>query len=203
MQQKKLQGLNLKRFEKIEKKYFEFFTRKFSTDYVIDIRIDSFIDFYNKYDPSPLSYRQLNDDIECYLLQQMQNADQNTNIILNFYIMCHEQKDILQIEESCINHFKGKAFEQYMLNKRKRRLWQISLFLGLLFLAFCLAVANFLRQVDGAPLFAILSEGFGIIGWVALWEPATYLLYGHRQDKYTLWNYMRLQRAKIHIIPCE
>ena len=80
------------------------------------------------------------------------------------------------------------------------RLWLVSLFLGLLFLSFCLAVAHILRQMTTRiPFFAILSEGFSIIGWVALWEPATYLLYGRRQDQYTLWNYMRLRRASIHV----
>ena len=141
----------------------------------------------------------MNDDVEAYILGQIQHAAHNAKITLNFYLVHPKENEDAQIAESCINHFKDRAFEQYMLNKRRVRIWIGSLFFGLLFLSICLAIAHFLRQTSDVPLFAILSEGFGIIGWVALWEPASYLLYGKRQDNLTLWNYMRLCHAKINI----
>lgn len=200
MKNKETKNLNLKQFEKKEKKdYFDFFARRLSTDYAIDIRVDSVSELYNKYDPSPLPCRYLNDEVEAYILGQMQHAAHNTKITLNFHLMHQKEKEDSQIEESCIHHFKDKAFEQYMLNKRRIRLGLVSLFFGLLFLSFCLAVAHILRQTPNVPFFAILSEGFGIIGWVALWEPASYLIYGKRQERLKLWNYMRLNRAKINI----
>ena len=200
MNNKEAKNVNLKRFEKKEKKdYFDFFARRLSVDYAIDIRVDSVSELYNKYDPSPLPRRYLNDEVEAYILAQMQHAAHNTKITLNFHPVQPEEKENSQIAQSCIHHFKDRAFEQYMLNKRRVRLWLVSLFFGLLFLSICLAVAHILRQTADVPLFAILSEGFGIIGWVALWEPASYLLYGKRQDSLRLWNYMRLRHAKINI----
>ena len=200
MNNKEMENLNLKQFEKKEKKdYFDFFARTFSTNYAIDVRVDSVSELYSKYDPSPLPRRYLNDDVEAYILGQIQHAAHNAKITLNFYLVDPKENEDAQIAESCINHFKDRAFEQYMLNKRRVRIWIGSLFFGLLFLSICLAIAHFLRQTSDVPLFAILSEGFGIIGWVALWEPASYLLYGKRQDNLTLWNYMRLCHAKINI----
>ena len=61
--------------------------------------MDSYIDLYNKYDASPLPCRYLNDDVEAYILQQMQHAGQNTKIALHFHLMSFPQKEYPQIGE--------------------------------------------------------------------------------------------------------
>ena len=117
MNNKEAKNVNLKRFEKKEKKdYFDFFARRLSVDYSIDIRVDSVSELYNKYDPSPLPRRYLNDEVEAYILAQMQHAAHNTKITLNFHPVQPEEKENSQIAESCIHHFKDRAFEQYSIN---------------------------------------------------------------------------------------
>jgi len=65
----------------------------------------------------------------------------------------------------------------------RRRLHQLlqvgrtSLIIGILFLAFSLALSSMLERAVRGRLGGLLSEGFLIVGWVAMWRPLEIFLY--------------------------
>ena len=55
---------------------------------------------------------------------------------------------------------------------------RINMAIGLLFLFACLSAHQFLTPWTTNGFAAVIRESFIIIGWVALWEPVQFFLYG-------------------------
>ncbi|MBQ7157856.1 MAG: hypothetical protein IJS09_00315 [Treponema sp.] len=127
-------------------------------------------------------------------------ADFNAAVAISSVVIAMPETGLFELPKAFANHFKIRAEEQIIKNRVALYDWLRKLFLGILVLGFFLLLARLFR-VDAAvhPFLNILSEGFGIVGWVALWEPATYFLYGHNEGRELLLSYMKLHRATVTI----
>ncbi len=164
------------------------------------IRLDSPTDFYNPFDPETESERELSDEVEAYILKEMEHKNKESRIGVTILADDTSQYDREIMQKAFTNHFKIRAEEQIIKNQVSLYSWIRKLFLGILVLGFFLLLARVFRvDADAHPFLNILSEGFGIVGWVALWEPATYFLYGHNEGRELLMNYMKLHRARVTI----
>lgn len=165
----------------------------------INIHIDSQEDFFCHFDCSPLSERSLNQELENYLLEKLDSL--NVASRLNIHLHVPESSNPEALKQAFIHHFSTKARNTLYSNRKSARHWRINLILGLAFLAVCLLAAHILslpsfEEYTSAQVF---SECFGIIGWVAIWEPAEYFLFKWREDAADLQKLMRLHSAKISI----
>lgn len=168
----------------------------------IFIRLRDPDDFYNRLDPAPEHERALSDDVEAYLFNELAHIASQARIGVTFVVSGVSLYTAELMRKAFENHFKIRAEEQLIKNRKSRNHWLVTLAGSLLALAFFLFLAHVFRaNAAGHPFFGILSEGFSIIGWVALWEPATYFLYGRNQEIKTLYDYMRLHRAAVTIQP--
>lgn len=168
----------------------------------IFIRLRDPDDFYNHLDPAPEHERALSDDVEAYLFNELAHIASQARIGVTFVVGGVSLYTAELMRKAFENHFKIRAEEQLIKNRKSRNHWLVTLIGSLLALAFFLFLAHVFRaNAAGHPFFGILSEGFSIIGWVALWEPATYFLYGRSQEIRTLYDYMRLHRAAVTIQP--
>lgn len=162
-----------------------------------NIRIDSFQDFYDHFDVDELSIRDLNPELETYLINKIDKIDYLPN--LKIHVHCSKDFDLSDelIKKACINHFEELSIYQFHENQVLLNKWILRLIGGTFFLGICLFVSNLLHypQFDSKPFCKVLSEGFSIIGWVAIWEPAYYLLYHRKQDKRVLRNCYLLHSA--------
>ncbi len=170
----------------------------------IFIRLHSGKELYNLFDPSPLQERELSGDIESYIFKELSYKSPKARIALTFLADDISLYDGEIMRRACANHFTRRAQEQILQNRKSLRRWLYRLAVGIVVLAAFLVLAHFCRlYADGHPFFSILSESFGIIGWVALWEPATYFLYGHQDERRMLFNLMRLRHATVTIKSME
>lgn len=168
----------------------------------IFIRLRDPDDFYNRLDPAPEHERALSDDVEAYLFNELAHIASQARIGVTFVVSGVSLYTAELMRKAFENHFKIRAEEQLIKNRKSRNHWLVTLAGSLLALAFFLFLAHVFRaNAAGHPFFGILSEGFSIIGWVALWEPATYFLYGRSKEIRTLYDYMRLHRAAVTIQP--
>ena len=157
-------------------------------------------DFFNPFDPAPEEERELSDDIEDYIFTELEHKEAKARIGITFITDNVSQFDIKTIKSAFSNHFKIRAEEQIIKNRKSFNHWIILLIVGLVILCGLLFAAHqFKLHSNGHPFFSILSEGLGIVGWVALWEPASYFLYGRNEERRTLFDYMRLHRAEVKI----
>lgn len=166
----------------------------------IFIRLGSPDEFYNHLDPSPEQDRALNDDVETYIFNELAHISSKARIGVTFITRGVSLYTSELMRKAFENHFKIRAEEQLIKNRKALSHWLRKLLVSIAALGGFLFLAHLFRtHAGGHPFFEVLSEGFSIIGWVALWEPATYFLYGRGDDRRTLFDYMRLHRATVTI----
>lgn len=169
------------------------------TEETVSIHLRTVDDLYNTFDCSPLESKMICNDVMDYILGQLDDFPKLCKIKLAVHI-AEKGADAEVVRNSLENYFTrqtGLEFEKY---RRSRKHWILSLVTGTHFLALCLIGAHFLNLYeDRFSFFSTLKEGIGIIGWVALWEPATYLLYGYKEDRNRLADYMKLYLSDIQV----
>lgn len=178
-------------------------TQKLSELYnedTIPIHLRSGEDFYNHFDPAPEQERELSDEVENYILKELEYKSPKARIAVTFIAEDASLYDIELMRRAFANHFTRRAEEQIIRNRKSSQKWLFKLIVAVVVLALLLASAHFFKiHADTRPFFGVLSEGLGIIGWVALWEPATYFLYGRSEERKTLFDFMRLRHATVTI----
>ena len=166
----------------------------------ISIRLRSVEDLYNHFDPAPEQERELSAEIEEYILKEMEYKPPKTRIAVTFIADDVSLYDIELMRRAFENHFTRRANEQLIRNRKSVNRWLYKFLVAVAVLAFLLFAAHFFRtHADIHPFYTVLSEGLGIIGWVALWEPATYFLYGRSEERRALMNFVRLRNATVTI----
>ncbi|MEG0775209.1 hypothetical protein [Clostridium sp.] len=85
-----------------------------------------------------------------------------------------------EIEEIVHSHFCYKVKETQIYLKEQFRQWGINFFIGILFLILCLIIGGILDKFSHISMIKIIKESLLIIGWVALWEPVSFILFGWR-----------------------
>ncbi len=168
----------------------------------ISIKADNIGSLFNCYDPSPLQDRELSYEVQEYILSQCKKIPAPTRIRLAIYLNAKENIDSKTIQDSINNFYKNKAKEQLYSNTKEHRKWIKNLIVGLICLGFCLTAAHILSlpQFEQLSFSKVLSESLGILGWVAIWEPAEFFLYGRKEISNELLNYMKMHKAQIDII---
>ena len=180
---------------KLVKKLAELFNET-----TIPIRLYNADELYNMLDPSPVQSRELSSRIESYILKELEYKAENSRIAIEFIADDVSLYDIEIMRAAFKNHFHRRAEEQLIRNQKSLRRWLLLLALGIAVLGVFLFLAHIFRtNADGHPFLSILSERFAIIGWVALWEPATYFLYGRSAERRLLFDFMRLRHATVTI----
>lgn len=166
---------------------------------IINLKLNSQDDFFCHFDCSPLEERSINQELEDYLIGKLDSLNITSRLNIQFSIP--EASDVQAIKKAFSHHFSTKARNTLALNRKKARRWRINLILGLIFLAICLLAAHILSlpAFEEYTFAKVLSESLGIIGWVAIWEPAEYFLFAWREDASNLQKLMRLHSAKISI----
>jgi hypothetical protein len=145
----------------------------------IEVKLEDFEQLFNTIDPSPFHEKDLDHDLEEFIVSWATEYPLHEPLRLVVYLENRPAGANAQkvIERAVHNYFTYKtAFNQreFKLLLREGRL---SLVIGLLFLTLCLSggqVANRL-QIPGAT---IVETSLTIAGWVAMWHPMDVFLYG-------------------------
>lgn len=167
----------------------------------VAIRLHSGEDLYNHYDPAPEQQRELSPDVEAYILRELEYKSAKARIAVTFIADDVSLYDIELMRAAFANHFRRRAGEQLIRNRTSINRWLGKLAVAVLVLALLLAAAHFFStRAAEHPVYSVLSEGVGIIGWVALWEPATYFLYGRGEERRRLFDFLRLRHATVTIV---
>lgn len=169
----------------------------------IQLALPSVEALYNPYDPAPLAERSLHPEVESYLCSRLEAGARYAHVHIAMHlpaVACTANTQAV-LQQSVNSHFKNAAVNQLLQNSRTTRIWLFRVLFAVVFLGLCLVLAHVCRQrSETTPFFGVLGEGFGIIGWVAIWEPALFFLYGWQQNMRTLRSYMRLHHATVSVV---
>ena len=167
----------------------------------ISLKLQNPEQLFNQFDPSPLENRSLSREVEDYLLDQLEELPVASRITVELLIASVTEEEKQKIQAAFENHFKIRAKEQLQKNKKESRKWRVNLLIGLICMAVCLVAAHILGlpKFEDLPLTNAVSESLGILGWVAIWEPAEFFLFGWRENTNNLQQYMRLHKSQVKI----
>jgi hypothetical protein len=147
----------------------------------IELRLPEITKLFSALDPSPFVGRDLNDDVEYYIIETARDAP--SDAVLELIVEAPAPPTDVEappIEAAVRAYF---AYLRDRQLKRVRRLMQDgrrALVWGLGFLAVCTVLAHAARTLLPGAIGDFFSEGLLIIGWVANWRPVEIFLYEWR-----------------------
>ncbi len=146
---------------------------------VIEIKIASLEQLFDKRDPNPYRTKDLDEDVEDYIFSSAQEI--GLHRIGKLKLICSNplSQDLKMTASMAIrDHF---LYRKEMTEKKVRTILSLgvkTLFIGLLFLSMAIAVSatlspDFTRTFMGK----FIKEGLILIGWVSMWKPVNIFLY--------------------------
>ena len=145
----------------------------------IEVNLEDLEQFFNTMDPSPFHEKDLDGDLEEFIVSWATEYPLHEPLRLVVYLQNRPPGADAQkvIERAVHNYFAYKT----ALNRREFKLLlreaRLSLVIGLLFLTLCLSGGQSANrfQIPGASIF---ETSLTIAGWVAMWHPMDVFLYG-------------------------
>jgi hypothetical protein len=162
--------------------------RKIDGKVMIEIKLSSVAQLFNSFDPAPFHEKELDTNAEHYIVDIIKDFPPKTN----FKILIHLPKDIAASEQAqkivpaIHNHFQYKTLVTERKFRHQVRHGRRSLIIGLSFLAVALVSRQLVSHLENVFLAQLLADALLIIGWAAMWEPITVLLYD-------LWPIIKLR----------
>lgn len=157
------------------------YSKKYKSKTVIDI--DIFIEdkeeLYSHTNYSSSKAKCLNGELERYIYNLISSYPLKAGTQLVIHTPSDEICGSLEsFKVDLSNHFKYKSAETSLYLKQRFRQWKSNLLIGLIFLATCLVLLEIFNNLSNTNAMKILKESLSIIGWVSLWEPITFILFG-------------------------
>jgi hypothetical protein len=165
--------------------------RKADGRILIEIKLSSIIQLFNSFDPAPFHEKELDSAAEDYIVDTVKDFPFKTRFRIVIYLpsgidCCAEAGNI---PDAIRTHFRYRMMVQDRRFREKFRYGRWALLIGLSFLAVALLARQAVAAYGNSQhiLAQLFADALLIIGWVAMWEPVTVLLYG-------LWPIIKQKR---------
>jgi hypothetical protein len=170
---------------------------------VIEIKLSSVMQLFNSFDPAPFHEKELDTAAEHYIVDTVKDFPKKTE----FKIIIYLPPDIAQtdraqkIPRAIHNHFEYRVMVQDRKFRQRFRHGRSTLLIGLTFLAIALISRQIVSGIANHLLAQIFSDALLIIGWAAMWEPITVILYELWPIIQLKHTYEKISRTEIDIVP--
>jgi hypothetical protein len=147
---------------------------------VIRVHVTELRQLFNSIDPSPFRNRDLDPKAEEFIVGWAKDIGRTQPLALEVSI---DRAAGLSDEAAVLRDAIHEFFRQRALGQRQRlrellRVGRTSLSIGLVVLAFAVALGNFLASwMKGGDVGQILREMLVVGGWVSMWRPLEIFLY--------------------------
>jgi uncharacterized membrane protein (DUF485 family) len=147
---------------------------------LIELELHSMMQMFNTFDPAPFHEKELDENAEVYIYNIVGEFPLKKSLEIVIYIPPFEfnRETERTLKEAIKNHFKYKKVLTDLDLRRLLQRGRRNLTIAVIFLFLCLLMIRLLSTFETGLLKTMLSEGFTIIGWVAMWEPINVFLYG-------------------------
>jgi hypothetical protein len=155
--------------------------RKVDGRILIELKLTSVVQLFNSFDPAPFHERELDASAEDYIVDIVDDFPLDTP----FQIIIHLPADIAgtdraeKIPQAIHAHFRFRMMEQDLKYRSRFRHGKWALLVGLIFVTIAMIARQVVYTALGSAhlLSQIIADALLIIGWAAMWEPVTVLLY--------------------------
>jgi uncharacterized membrane protein YgdD (TMEM256/DUF423 family) len=169
---------------------------------VIELRLKTLAQLYDSLDPSPFREKALDRNVESWLIEcaEEHGPDQSLRLVV------HAAPEVLPhaaaVADAVHTHFQLAVESAERRHRARLRIHRFAMLLGLVVLAVTLALRRLIGDLGG-ELAAVLGEGLLILGWVALWRPAEYLLFDTWEQRQSRRVLRQLARMPVELRPPE
>ena len=177
--------------------------RKEGDRILIEITLSSVIQLFNSFDPAPFHEKELDRDAERYIVETVKDFPKKTQFKIHIYLPVDiaSTDQATKIPQAIHNHFAYRVLVEDRKFRLRFRYGRWALVIGLTCLFIALLARQAVSQIANHLLAQLFADALLIIGWAAMWEPVTVLLY-------ELWPiieqkriYEKLSLTDIEILP--
>jgi len=158
---------------------------------VIELELNSLMQLFDSFDPAPFREREIDLEAEEYIYNAVDEFPLKKSLEIMIYLPPEYVNVEIEndIKEAIRNHFSYKKLLTEISLRRLLQQGRKNFIIALFFLFLCLLTIRLFLTFEESLFNTLLSEGFLIIGWVAMWEPVYIFLYGwwpivHRRNIY-------------------
>jgi hypothetical protein len=147
--------------------------RRENNQIIVDVAVKNSRQLFNERDPAPFRER-------AYVLSSVQEFPLKTPMKLRIAIREESDQQVEQIvlREAIQAYFTYESHLTQTTLRKRLKIGRWFFIVGLITLFACLSVAQLFGTLEASSkVWSIASEGFVIIGWVAMWRPIELLLY--------------------------
>jgi hypothetical protein len=167
---------------------------------VIELRLHSLAQLDDSLDPSPFREKALDRNAEAWLIECAEEHGPDRPIRL----VVHAGPEVLPegeaVADAVHTHFRLALDSALRRHRARLRIHRLAMLLGLAVLAVTLVLRRLLGDLGG-DLADVLGEGLLILGWVALWRPAEYLLFDTWEQRQSRRVLERLATMPVELRP--
>jgi ABC-type spermidine/putrescine transport system permease subunit I len=166
----------------------------------IAIRVRSISQLFNSFDPSPFREKDLDDDVEEFLVGWVRELPPAAPFRIVVHLPAEEaaKPDASEIGAAFAHYFRYRAQVSARELRELLRIGWRSLFIGVVVLVICLVASQVAAgTIANTTVARVVEESLIIVGWVANWRPIEIYLY----DWWPIVRRMRLFRriAAAHV----
>jgi hypothetical protein len=188
------------------KKHGIFHRRKTRVPAVIQLKLSELSQLFNSMDPSPFIDKDLDADAEAFIEGWALEFPVSKPITLVVHVDQHStavsgDMDPRQFVEAAVrNFFLGKARTAQREMRQLLQIGQISLLIGMAFMALCLTLSQLIAsKLPGSTTAGWFREGLLVGSWVALWKPIDIYLYGWWPLLRRLRIFRKMSRLRVEL----
>jgi len=157
---------------------------------LIEIKLSSIMQLFNSFDPAPFHEKELDTAAEHYIIDTVKDFPLKTKFKMLIYLpkelASSEQAE--KIKPAIRYHFQYRMMGADRTFRSHFRYGRTTLLIGLSFLTIALFARQMVSAISHELAAQIFADALLIIGWVAMWEPVTVLLY-------ELWPILQMKKV--------
>ena len=170
---------------------------------LIEIKLSSVMQLFNSFDPAPFHEKELDSAAEHYIVDTVSDFPKKTLLKILIYLPpdIATTERAMKIPAAIHNHFQYKMLVSDRKFRTHFRHGRITLLIGLSFLTIALVARQYVSTLENHIVAQLVADALLIIGWAAMWEPITVLLY-------ELWpiiqmkkTYEKISTMEIEVLP--
>jgi hypothetical protein len=170
---------------------------------LIEIKLSSVMQLFNSFDPAPFHEKELDSAAEHYIVDTVSDLPKKTPLKILIYLPpdIATTERAMKIPAAIHNHFQYKMLVSDRKFRTHFRHGRITLLIGLSFLTIALMTRQYVSTLQNHIVAQLVADALLIIGWAAMWEPITVLLY-------ELWpiiqmkkTYEKISTMEIEVLP--
>jgi hypothetical protein len=171
----------------------------------IELQLRDLAQLFNSMDPSPFLDKDLDSDAEEFIVSWSHELPRKRELELLIHLATppKDGRGASDVENAVRHYFAIRADMKRREFRFLMRQGRTVLVVGLLFLASCLLLGQFLAHKSNGPLSEVVRESLTIAGWVAMWRPIQTYLYDWWPLRDDVRNFDRLARMRVRLVVGE